>query len=205
MKNLKKDSVMKRNIFLLLILPFIFSACGFEDEEVSLGTTITYFQNQEYNRNIVVGEGLKLKAGIMFSGLVNNPRNRVVNYVIDPAIVTNPAKTVLPSNYYTLSDATKFLIPKGEEQGYVTITIDSAAFLADPKAMTGEYVIPFRLTSTTDVDSINAGKNSMIVSISYWAKQHGNYNYSGRTVRKSGTTTETVTYKYNPTISESIR
>ncbi|MFV0266840.1 MAG: BT_3044 domain-containing protein, partial [Draconibacterium sp.] len=35
--------------------------------------------------------------------------------------------------------------------------------------------------------------------------QHGNYYYSGRTIRKSTTETDTVVYENNPTITESIR
>lgn len=196
---------MKRNIFLLLILAIVIGSCGFDEEVISLGTTSMYFYNQEYNRNIVVGEGLHLKAGVMFSGLIVNDKDRVVQYVIDPSLVTDPAKSVMPSGYYTLSDNTRFVVKKNEFIGYVEIKIDSAAFLADPKSMTGEYILPFRLTSTNDADTINMAKNFMMLSISYWAKQHGNYNYSGQTVKKSGTTVETVNYSFNPTIAESIR
>lgn len=196
---------MRKNIFIVLILSTILGSCGFEDEVISYGTTSVYFYNQEYNRNIVVGEGLNLKAGIMFSGLVDNDKIRVVNFAIDASIVSNTTKSVMPSSYYTLSSNSEFLIPKGEEQGFVDIKIDSTAFLADPKSLTGEYVIPFRLTGSNDVDSINAAKNYMVLSICYWAKQHGNYYYSGQTVRQLGTTIETLTYKNNSTISESMR
>lgn len=196
---------MRKNIFIVLILSAILSSCGFEEETISYGTTSAYFYNQNYNRNIVVGEGLNLKAGIMFSGLINNNKKRVVSFAIDPSVVTASGKTVMPANYYTLSSTSEFVFPVNEEQGYVDIKIDSAAFLADPKALTGEYVIPFRVTGSNDVDSINAAKNYMVLSVNYWAKQHGNYNYSGQTIRKSATATETLNYAYNKTISESVR
>lgn len=196
---------MRKNIFIVLVLSAIFNSCGFNDEVISYGTTSVYFYNQDYNRNIVVGEGLKLKAGIMFSGLIDNDKDRHVQFVIDPSVITDDTKTVMPEAYYTLSSNSEIVVPKGEEQGYVGIKIDSTAFLNDPKSLTGEYVIPFRLTGSNDVDSINMAKNYMVVSVSYWAKQHGNYNYSGQTVRRSGSTEETVSYEYNPTISESIR
>jgi len=141
----------------------------------------------------------------MFSGLVNNGDERVVQFTIDPSVVTDGTKTVMSESYYTLSSSSEFVVPVNEEQGYVSIEIDSAAFLADPKSLTGEYVIPFRLTGSNDVDSINSTKDYMVLSISYWAKQHGNYYYSGRTVRKSSTETDTVTYENDPTIIESIR
>ena len=111
----------------------------------------------------------------------------------------------MPPNYYTLTNRTEFVIPEGEHQGYIGIEIDSTAFLADPKSLTGEYVLPFRLTGSGDVDSINSMKDFMVISVSYWARQHGNYYYSGQTVRASGATVETLTYKNTSTISESIR
>ena len=196
---------MRKNIFIVLILSAILGSCGFEDDDLAFGKTSAYFYNQDYNRNIVVGEGLNLKAGIMFSGLIDNNKDRIVKYVIDPSVISIGTKTVMPSNYYTLTNGTEFVIPKGEHQGYVGIEIDSTAFLADPKSLTGEYVLPFRLTSSSDVDSINSMKDLMVVSVSYWAKQHGNYYYSGQTVRTSGATVETLTYTNTSTISESIR
>lgn len=201
-------NMVEMKIYHFIITLFIacaLSSCGFEEEIISYDYTSAYFYNQEYNRNVVVGEGLRLKAGIMFSGVINNNQKRKVEYTIDPSLVTDPKKTVMPQNYYTLSE-NEFMVPKGEYQGYVTITLDSATFLADPKSLTSEYVIPFRLTGSNDVDSINSAKNYMIISISYWAKQHGNYNYSGRTIRKIGDIiVDSLIYKNNPTISESVR
>jgi hypothetical protein len=195
---------MRKNIFIALILSAILSSCGFDDEVISFGTTSAYFYNQNYNRNIVVGEGLKLKAGIMFSGLIDNNKTRKVSFAVDPSLVPS-GKTLMPSAYYTLSSTSEFVVPKNEEQGYVDIKIDSVAFLSDPKAITGEYVIPFKLTGSNDVDSINSAKDYMVLSVNYWAKQHGNYNYSGQTIRKSATATETLKYSYNRIVSESIR
>lgn len=196
---------MKRNIFIVLAFLASFSSCEYEDEIISYGSTSVYFYNQEYNRNIVVGEGLNLKAGIMFSGLIDNDKERVIQYEIDPSVITDPSKTVMPESYYTLSNNSEIVVPVGELQGYLGITIDSAAFLADPKSLTGEYVIPFRLTGSNDVDTINSAKDYMVISVSYWAKQHGNYYYSGQTIRKSATEIDTLVYQNNSTVSESIR
>jgi len=196
---------MRKNIFISMILSIILGSCGFDEEVISYGTTSVYFYNQQYNRNIVVGEGLKLKTGIMFSGLIDNDKKRVVQFVIDPSLIVDNTRTIMPAAYFTLSSTSEFIVPKGELQGYIGIEIDSTAFLSDPKSLTGEYVIPFRLTGSGDVDSINSSKDYMVISVSYWAKQHGNYYYSGQTIRKSGSGTETLTYRNNSTITESIR
>lgn len=172
-----------KSIISVLIIMFAFAACQYEDYDIAYEYTSTYFVNQEYNRNIVVGEGLKLKAGIMFGGLIGNPDERKVQFEIDPTLVPN-GKTIMPANYYTLGNANTITIPAGVTQGYLPIIMDSVLFLADSLSMTGDYVIPIRLTGTQDVDSIVDGKDYHVMSVSYWAKQHGNYYYNGTSVKK---------------------
>lgn len=197
---------MKKYILLLFVAATIFNSCKFDDIEDSYGTTSAFFWNQNYNRNIVIGEGLIFKPGIVLGGLVANDKSRVVKYVIDPSLVTDPSKSVLPANYYTLGNQTDITIKAGEFMGYLDVKMDSVAFLSDPKSLTGEYVLPVKLTGSNDVDSINANKNYMLVSISYWAKQHGNYFYNGTAVKKTaGATVATVNYEDLKNTANSIR
>lgn len=197
---------MRTKIFFALIAAVLTGSCSFEDYDITLGTTIAYFYNQEYNRNVVVGEGLKVRPGIMFSGLIENDRDWVVSFEIDPSIITDESKTAMPQEYYTLGNDSEIIVPAGEFQGYLDITLDSARFLADPKSLTGEYVIPIRLTGSSDVDSINSAKDHIIMSVSYWAKQHGNYYYSGQTIRKQDAeAVDTLKYQYDKTNNNSIR
>jgi hypothetical protein len=197
---------MKKYIIIVFVaLSFLYS-CGFDDIDAEYGTTVVLFWNQEYNRNIVVGEGLKLKAGVVLGGLLTNNEDRVVQYTLDGSLVTDDSKTILPASYYTLGHASNIVIHRGEFIGYLDIVIDSVAFLSDPKSLTGEYVLPFRITGSNDIDSINLSKDHMVVSISYWAKQHGNYYYSGTAVRKQdGAVVQTIEYKDNPSLANSIR
>lgn len=180
--NSMKTNNIKSIIYVLGIM-FAFAACQYEDYDIAYEKTSTYFVHQEYNRNIVVGEGLRLKAGIMFGGLIGNPEERKVQFEIDPALVPD-GKTIMPANYYTLEDVNTITIPAGETQGYLPVTMDSALFLADSLSMTGDYVIPVRLTGSQDVDSIVEGKDYQVMSVSYWAKQHGYYYYNGTSVKK---------------------
>lgn len=174
---------MNSYLFALLAAILILSSCQYDDYDLKYEYTSVYFAHQEYNRNIVVGEGLELKAGVMFGGLVDNPSDRIVKYIIDPGLVPT-GKTILPENYYTLGHLTDIVIPSGLEQGYLSITMDSLAFLADPMSLTGDYVLPIRLTDTESIDTINEYKDYHVMSISYWAKQHGNYYYNGTAVKK---------------------
>jgi hypothetical protein len=196
---------MKKYILIFFATAAILSSCHYEDIEPSY-TTIVLFWHQEYNRNIVVGEGLKFSPGIILGGVIDNEKDRLVKFVIDPSLVTNPSKTVLPASYYTLSHPTDIVIKKGDHLGFLNVKMDSAAFLADPKSLTGEYVLPIRITGSNDVDSVNAVKDHLMMYISYWAKQHGNYNYSGQAVKKSGgTVVETLQYSDFLNVANSIR
>lgn len=182
------------------------ASCSFEDGEDIYPYTSALFVYQDYNRNIVVGEGLQIEAGITFAGMIDNKKDRIVEYVVDPSLVTSSNKSILPSSYYTLGHASQIVIPKGKLKGYLPIIIDSTAFLKDPKSLTGEYILPLRIISSPDVDSIPEATNHIRISISYFAKQHGYYNYSGSvTKQKNGATDAVVNYKNISTETNSIR
>ncbi|MEN6321992.1 MAG: DUF1735 domain-containing protein [Proteiniphilum sp.] len=182
------------------------ASCSFEDGEDIYPYTSALFVYQDYNRNMIVGEGLQMEAGITFAGVIDNKKDRIVEYVVDPSLVTASNKSVLPSSYYTLGHASQIVIPKGKLKGYLPIVIDSTAFLNDPKSLTGEYILPLRIISSPDVDSIPEATNYIRISVSYFAKQHGYYNYSGSvTKRKNGTADVVVNYKNVSTETNSIR
>lgn len=205
---LKMRSKMKRlNKFLMAMLAAILtlSSCQYDDYDIKYDYTSVYFANQEYNRNIVVGEGLELKAGVMFGGLINNPIERVVKYAIDTSLIPE-GKILLPENYYTLGDPTDIIIPAGEAQGYLPIIMDSIAFLSDSISLTGDYVLPIRLTDAIGIDSINETKDYHVMSISYWAKQHGNYYYNGTSVKsEAGVEISSEHYESLTTDNDGIR
>ncbi|WP_298647588.1 DUF1735 domain-containing protein [uncultured Proteiniphilum sp.] len=182
------------------------ASCSFEDPEDLYPYTTVLFVYQDYNRNVVVGEGLQINAGITFAGMIDNKKDRIVEYVIDPSLVTAANQSVLPSSYYTLGHASQIVVPKGELKGYLPVIIDSTAFLNDPKSLTGEYVLPLRIISSSDVDSIPEATNHIRISLSYYAKQHGYYNYSGSVTKtKDGVADGIVNYKNIPTETNSIR
>ncbi|MDR1668243.1 MAG: DUF1735 domain-containing protein [Bacteroidales bacterium] len=186
---------MKRYLILFAAVALIANgACKFDDPDVSYSYTSVLFPNQDYNRNIIVGEGLRLNVGIVFSGVVSNDRDRIVAYEIDPALIVTAGKLELPPAYYVCGDPSYITVPAGQLKGYLPVQLDSVAFLNDPKSLTGEYVLPIRLVSSSNVDSISEGLDFMRISISYYAKQHGNYTYEGSVSRSTtgGVTTDTT-------------
>ena len=204
-KRLKMKRMRNKILVALSIGILTISSCQYEDYDIKNDFTSVYFANQEYNRNIVVGEGLKLKAGVMFGGLVNNPSERIVKYIIDPGLIPE-GKTILPDNYYTLGHPTDIVIPSGVAQGYLLITIDSVAFLADAMSLTGEYVLPIRLTDSGSLDSITEFRDYHVMSLSYWAKQHGRYHYHGTSIKnENGVQISSEHYEYLRSENDGVR
>lgn len=192
-------------LIIICLNAILLSSCAFDDVEDTYSYTSVLFPYRDYNRNIIVGEGLKLNVGIIFSGVINNKQDRNVQYVIDPSLVIGEQKTVLPSSYYACGHPSLIVVPKGELKGYLPVTIDSVAFLNDPKSLTGEYILPLRLVSSSDVDSIDPGLNSIRISISYYARQHGYYTYSGQINKTKGGSVSDAAYANNSSVTDSRR
>ncbi|MDR1153429.1 MAG: DUF1735 domain-containing protein [Bacteroidales bacterium] len=184
-----------------------FGSCTFDDADVAYPELSVSFTYQDYIRNIVVGEGLKLNVGVTFAGVLDNQEERTVNYVVDPSLVTAAGKSVLPPAYYALGHPSQIVIPKGQLKGYLPVVLDSAAFLADPKSVTGEYILPIRLESVTDTSvSVNADKDFIRISLSYFGKHQAYYYYSGVVDRvMDGVTYASTPYAYIRTETDSRR
>lgn len=194
---------MKKNITLLIIAvlaAWFMQACSFDAYDEQYPTKSVLFTYQSYNRQLVVGEGLEFKIGAVFSGMPENDRDRQIKYVVDPSLVGS-GQTLLPADYYTEATPGQLVVAKGQLKGYGHVKLDSAKFVSDPKALTGEYVLPVRIVYA-DADTISPGKEFMILSLRYEGKQYGNYNYTGKRTDDSG---NEETYANNPTATPSVR
>lgn len=195
-----KSATLK--ILLLSIFVLNMTSCGFDKITPEYPTKKVLFTYQTYNRQIVVGEGLMIKVGVVFAGLPASDRDRVVKYVIEPSLITDSRQSQLPPEYYRFDDAERIIIPEGQLKGYLPMRIiDSAAFVNDPKALTGEYILPIRITEA-DADQISEGKGYTMISLSYQGRQYGNYTYHGVRTNDSDTSEE---YDNSPTNTNSIR
>ena len=211
-----------KKILVFIVLIFAASGC-YDDYVLDYDYDGIYFPYQQDVRTFVVGEGMKIKFGVALGGVRENNRDRVVSYQLDNSLVSpttlalmqgsastyiktsvgdpvnDPAfqLKLLPSDYYTLSDDSKIVIEKGQHSGTVTLTPDSAAFLADPETLMATYVLPLRLIGTDAAqDSILSTKDFAVIGLKYENMLFGNYWHGGVTVVKdpSGTPVDTVTY-----------
>ena len=108
---------------------------------------------------------------------------------------------MLPTNYYSLTDGSKFIITKGQHVGRITIRPDSASFLADPESLNPNYVLPFMIT-TADVDSILPLKKTTIIGVKYENMLFGNYWHGGKTIRFTAANVLKDTVKYFTSIPQ---
>jgi hypothetical protein len=119
---------------------------------------------------------------------------------IKNATVPVTTQQQLPSNYYTISDASTMVIKKGQHEGAVTIRPDSVTFLNDSlKTMFGTYVLPFRITSA-EADSLITVRQTNAVAVRFENMLFGNYWHGGAAkvgkVATPAVDSATITYRW---------
>jgi len=206
---------MKRifKISLITSAVFAFGACSnfnreFEDYEYTSG----YFPYQYPVRTLILGDDWtdnsndnahKFVISAAMGGVYENTKERAFSVTVDESLCRNLLFTSggdevkpLPSSYYNLSSSDRIVIAKGEYNGGVEVQLTDA-FFNDPLAIKNTYVVPMRITGSSDVDTILLSKNFTLFAIKYINEYHGNYLLFGSSSVKdpSGATVETTTYK----------
>lgn len=187
---------MKKLLIIAIGLMFIFQAC-YDDFKFDYEYTTTYFAVQNPVRTVVVEEDKELtfEIGVMLGGKYFNDEEWTVQYKIDETMLDSiNALNVLPSDYYTLSDNSKFVIKEGEYMGAITVTLNEK-FLADTSAAKLYYALPLKITSST-TDSILTTMDSTIVAIQFQNEYYGAYWVKGvdYTLDGSETAKDTTIY-----------
>jgi hypothetical protein len=230
---------MKKIFILLIFIIIVVAACENQPwsfPDYSLKTV--YFPLQLPLRTLSMGEdrvdntldkqGL-FDIGISIGGMYSNKKNWTVDYKVDtsittkvyryssPQVYTNATKVrYLPSSYYTLTPTNTVTIPSGSFNGLIRVQL-ADAFFNDSLAITGQYVIPLKLTGTS-ADSILQGKASVtgadprvtgqwnpnqspkdwvMYGINYVNPYHGTWLHRGRDIRKitaTGVSFDTVKF-----------
>lgn len=218
-----------KKIFYTIVLALALSSC-YDDYVKDFDNDAVYFSYQYDVRTFVVGEGMKFKFGVGLGGVIVNDRDRIVDYSIDPTLISpdsvgqlalsemqgssleyiksataNVNKFhLLPASYYNLTDGSKFVIQKGQHAGVITIRPDSATFLSDSLALEPNYVLPLRIVAA-DADSVVTSKRTTLIAVKYENMLFGNYWHGGVTVVKNpqGTPIDTIYYYTSIPSSES--
>jgi hypothetical protein len=195
-----------------------------------------YFPYQFPVRTLVLGDYIydnandnahKFVISVALGGLYENTRDRKFTFAVDNSLCNSilfkaggdPIKA-LPSNYYTLSSPDQIVVAAGDYNGGVTVQLTDA-FFSDPLAIKNTYVVPLRLKSSADVDTILSGnstnpaadvriasqwnvapKNFTMFAIKYINEYHGNYFHYGSNKVKDATGAEVETTTYSQTYVE---
>jgi hypothetical protein len=204
-----------KKIFTLIVLSVTIVSC-YDDYIKDYDFNAVYFSYQNDVRSMVVGEGMKIQIGVALGGVMENKKDRTVNYILDNTLITSSVLAAmkssteahikdgvesvnsllpLPGNYHNLNNSGTIVIKAGQHSGSVTVLVDSAAFLADAATIVSTYVLPFYITDA-DADSIIESKRYSVVGIKYENMLFGNYLHGGVTTVKdaSGTTINTINY-----------
>ncbi len=186
---------MKKLIYLLLISSGLFTACHNQDWDFpDYDYTTVYFAYQYPVRTLVLGEDIydntldnahKCKIMATMGGVYENTKDRTINVEVDNTLCNNLIFDVdsndvipMPAEYYSLAANKQIVIPAGSISGGIEVQLTDA-FFADPKAIKNSYVIPLRITSVANIDSVLSGKSAVEnpnrLVISDWAVEPKDY------------------------------
>lgn len=195
-----------------------------------------YFPYQFPVRTLVLGDYIydnandnahKFVISVALGGMYENTKDRKFTFVVDNALCNNilfkaggDQIKALPSNYYTLSSPDQIVVSAGNYNGGVTVQLTDA-FFSDPLAIKNTYVVPLRLKSSADIDTILSGnatnpnadprvatqwnvapKNFTMFAVKFINEYHGNYFHYGSNKVKDATGTEVETTTYSQTYVE---
>ncbi|MCH7404988.1 DUF5627 domain-containing protein [Belliella aquatica] len=168
---------MKKNLKIIIIcLVLGVSSCVNQDWEFpDFDFQSVYFAHQYPVRTITLGEDIfdttldnerKFRIMATTGGVYNNRQQVRLGIEIDESLTENLLFSEggdeilpLPSEYFQLL-ASEIIIPKGEVIGGVEIQL-TGAFFNDPAAIKNTYVVPLRITSVENADSILVGRSTL--------------------------------------------
>lgn len=175
---MKKQNVY--STFLILSALLMLTSCqnsswSFPDYEYQS----VYFAYQYPVRTIILGEhkfdneldnNRQFKVMATTGGVYENGSHIMIDYEIDQSMVdglqfdgSGDSIQPLPDNYYNLTgDTDQLVIPKGEMVGGITVQLTDS-FFEDPDAIQNTYVLPIRMTSVSNADTILSGTPKEIV------------------------------------------
>jgi len=221
---------MKKIVFLSVLLIAGLTSCkNFDIDHPDYEYTSGYFPYQFPVRTLVLGDYIYdnendnnhkflISAGI--GGVYTNEKDRTFNIQVDNSLCNGvlfeaggDQIKAMPENYYSLS-GNKIIVPKGKMNGGIEVQLTDA-FFNDPAAIKNTYVVPVRLVSSNDVDTILVGqspnpsadpriasqwlfapKNFTMFAVKYINEYHGNYfRYGTSSVKDmSGNVVENTSY-----------
>ncbi|MES2648796.1 MAG: DUF5627 domain-containing protein [Bacteroidota bacterium] len=186
-----------KKIFASIMLLAILISCNKKKEFPDFEYQSVYFAYQYPVRTITLGEDIfntdldnqyKCKIFATTGGVYYSKRDVNVGITVDNSLLGNgmlfgPGGSEIksmPLKYYSLA-SNNIVIPEGELIGGTEVQL-TESFFQDPDAIRNTYVLPLKMSSLSNADTILSGKNFMLYAIKYVNKWHGNYLRRGKDV-----------------------
>lgn len=167
---------MKKNLAILLIIVTALSSCmkNADQDFPDFDYSIVYFPYQTPVRTITLGEDIydntldnQHKCLIMatLGGVYQNRRDVTIGVELANSLAQNlkfgsasgDDVIVMPNNYFSLAQDMKIVIPKGKMFAGIEVQLTDA-FFNDPRAIKNTFVIPLKIKSVSNADSILVGQ-----------------------------------------------
>ncbi len=219
-----------KKILIILTLVTGFISCKNQPIEFADYTyTAGYFPYQYPVRTLVLGDYIypnendnnhKFLISAAFGGVYSNKEERKFTVELAQSLCnnvkfksTNDTIRLMPPAYYTLSSS-NITIPAGKYNAGIEVQLTDA-FFNDPLAIKNSYVIPLRIVSVTNLDSVLRGqplianpdpriaanwvkvpKDFTMFAVKFINPYHGKYLHRGTSVvtNASATVLETAVY-----------
>lgn len=169
---------MKRAFWVSFILLSILAACNKEQQFPDYKYTTVYFPYQTPVRTLVLGEDIydnsldnlhRFSIMATMGGVYQNKKDISIAVAVDNSLAQNlrfnaasgDSVIAMPDSYYTFpaKDPT-ITIPSGSLMGGIEVQLTDA-FFADPRSVKNTFVIPLRIKSVTNADSVLRGRSSL--------------------------------------------
>lgn len=188
----------------MLLFIAVISCEPYDDYLLDYKYSAVYFATQKPLRTIVSYDEMKFKVGVALAGKRENKSEEYATFKVDPSLLDDETLTeghdfqLLPSNYYSLSDDSKMVVPQGEFIGDITVSLNREAFVSDSLATKNVYALPLRLTEAS-TDTILAEKDYTILVVKYISEYDGTYYHKGiqRELDSTGAVTDEKIYSFD--------
>jgi hypothetical protein len=165
---------MKRVFLISIVLLSLLTACNKDWAFPDFKYSAVYFPYQSPIRTLVLGEDIfdntldnQRKFIIMatMGGVYENKKDITLTVALENTLTqrvrfdaANGGGDVIamPSNYYTLPQDMKITIPAGKVMGGLEVQLTDA-FFADPRSTRNTFVIPLKIVSVLNADSVLRG------------------------------------------------
>lgn len=168
----------KIKIFFAVLMTALLMTSCYKDYIHDYDYSAVYFASQKPLRTVISDRNMTIDVGVAIGGKREVDMNDWATFTIDETLLEGTGLTLLPKEYYTLSDETTMRVLKNTLP-VASVTIHfTDAFYNDANTMKLHYALPFKIKASS-LDAILTGKETSIVAIKYISTYHGTYYVKG--------------------------